>query len=443
FVLMASVLMLAGCAAPPPVSPPGPEPPAPLPSTAVNLTFLPPVDLHAIGYEPSIAVDQTGAIYWTAHKDLTKPETWPYPASWFQVSRDNGATWEDPASPTPVLNLPQQFVGDEGDIAVDARGWVYFVDTYLADNHIHVWSDQGRTWQMSQPIQKTTGADDRPWVSAQGDGIVHYLGNNGVVAQDGTRHWYYRSTDAGLTWSPQVFVPGTGWATMDAERAGTNLYIATEAVANGPSDMLVVASHDSGATWEQPVVVGHRDGESRAYPVVSAAPEGVVWVVWPVCGSAENCADSGGMEPVNLTLARSLDAGATWTSWNLTVPGYYVDYPTITAGPNGTVAIAFYAAATPVNESSAWGLYAAMARAPGNRTPDFTFRLAAPEVVYEGRDLHALHDFFEIAIGPDETLHIGYMHAEDSTDPEVPVAGGRAPQDYGERTVWYVQGRGS
>ncbi|MCA1814714.1 MAG: hypothetical protein LC624_12345, partial [Halobacteriales archaeon] len=52
--------------------------------------------------------------------------------------------------------------------------------------------------------------------------------------------------------------------------------------------------------------------------------------------------------------------------------------------------------------------------------------------LYTGADLHALHDFFEVAIGPDEGLHIGYMHAEDSTDAPV--------HDYGARTLWYVHG---
>jgi BNR repeat protein len=433
--LVTFAVLLAGCATPPGGTPPGPSPPTPPPSTEVNLSWAPPVDLRAVGYEPSIAVDDAGTIYWTAHKDLTKPQTWPYLGSWFQLSRDNGATWENPASPTPgPLGLAQAFLGDEGDIAIDARGWVYFVDTYLADNHLHVWSDQGRTWQHSQPVQKTTGLDDRPWVAAQGEGIVHYLGNNGVVAQDGTRHWYYRSADGGLTWSPQVQIPGTGWATLDAERHGPNVYVAYEVVANGPTDMAVVASHDSGATWEQPVVVGTRDGNSRAYPVVAAGPEGVVWALWMVCGSAENCADAtGGSQPSNLTVARSTDAGATWTSWALDVPGQYVDYPTIAAGPNGTVAIAFYAAATPIGDASAWGLYAAMAQAPGNATPEFRFTLAAPEPLYAGNDLHALHDFFEAAIGPDgRTLHIGYMHAQETTEPG---------QDYGTRNVFYVQGR--
>ena len=411
---------------PPPGSPPPGPPAPPATSTALALAFQLPVDLKSVGYEPGIAVDSTGALYITAHKDLNRPDTWPYPGSFFAVSRDGGATWQAPTSPGQVHQL---FVGDEGDIGVDARGWVYFVDTYAADNHLHVWSDQGKTWQLSQPIQKTTGADDRPWVTAQGSGIVHYLGNNGVEVNGG-RHWYYRSTDAGVTWSQGAPIAGNGWSHIDAQRSGKNVYIANEGGGAGaPGDILVYASHDQGASFGSAVAAGKRAGPGREYPIVSAAEDDVAWVLWSDCGTAANCADTGGADPTRVFVARTDDAGATWQSWDATgALRAYIDYPTIAAGPNGTVAVAFYATTDlPISASSEWFLYAGMARAL-DATPEFRFARAAPEPVYKGNDLHSLHDFFEIAIGPDETLHIGYQHTE-----------GASSED-GLRRIFYAQG---
>ncbi|MCA1814757.1 MAG: glycoside hydrolase, partial [Halobacteriales archaeon] len=298
--LLLLTLAVAGCTQPPPpTQPPGPSPASP--PHGLALEWLAPVDLRGTGYEPSISVDQKGTIYYTAHKVLDRPETWPYLGSWFLVSRDDGKTWGPPAAPGGLpVNLAQQFLGDEGDIAIDARGWAYFVDTYLADNHLHAWSDQGQTWQSSEPVQKSTGLDDRPWIAAQGDGVLHYLGNNGNEVNGG-RHWYYVSADAGLTWSEGMPVPGGGWATIAADNApgATDVYIVYEAQANGPGDMLLLASHDSGATWEQPVKVGNRTGSGRAYPVVSAAPDGVAWVLWMDCGAPANCGDTGGGQSVD------------------------------------------------------------------------------------------------------------------------------------------------
>lgn len=151
----------------------------------------------------------------TAHKDLDRKSTWDYLASWFFISKDGGKTWETPSEPFPRREVWKTYAGDEGDIAKDGRDYVYFVDTYLLDNHIHVWANQGE-YQYSVRLQKTTGLDDRPWIAAQGSGIVHYLGNNGMEVKGG-RYWYYRSTNGARTFSRGTPIKGNGWAHIDAE----------------------------------------------------------------------------------------------------------------------------------------------------------------------------------------------------------------------------------
>jgi hypothetical protein len=46
-------------------------------------------------------------------------------------------------------------LGDEGDIGVDSRDYVYYVDTTLLDINIHVFANQGE-WQYSNVIQKAS-----------------------------------------------------------------------------------------------------------------------------------------------------------------------------------------------------------------------------------------------------------------------------------------------
>lgn len=435
-LLLTLAIVVAGCVTQPPAGPPGPggDGPGAGGANAIALAWSAPHDFATWGYEPSIVVDQLGTLAITAHKVLDRPETWPYLGSVFFVSRDGGVTWEQPAPPAQgLLPTNQVFVGAEGDLAVDARGWLYYLDTYLGDNHLHVWSDQARVWERSDET-KTAGADDRPWLSAQGEGVLHYLGNNGVPINGG-RHWYYRSTDAGMTFTTGLPIPGNGWAHLDAERDGQNVYIVQEFDgANAPGSIRALTSTDGGVTFGEPVVLHDRPGSGREYPVVSASDEdGLAWVVSNDCGTAENCADDGAQEPNQLFLSRTSDAGASWQTFNLTLPeGTFADYPWVAAGPNGTVAVAYYGAQAPVTQDSEWFLYAAMARPGRTATPELRFEKAAPEVLYTGADLHALHDFFEIAIGPDEVLHVAYMTAVDTSDPV---------HDYGERFIYYVNGR--
>ncbi|OYT50228.1 hypothetical protein B6U83_00690 [Thermoplasmatales archaeon ex4484_36] len=146
------------------------------------------VELDKWGYEPGIACDSKGTLYMTAHKDLDRKNTWDYLASWFFISKDGGKSWESPSEPFPRGEKWKTYAGDEGDIAIDGRDYVYFVDTYLTDNHIHVWANQG-VYQYSVRIG---------------------------------RYWYYRSTNGARTFSRGTPIKGNGWAHIDAERRGTS-----------------------------------------------------------------------------------------------------------------------------------------------------------------------------------------------------------------------------
>lgn len=377
------------------------EPPA--------VEFGTPYAFNEMGYEPSIATDSAGNLFYTAHKNVDREyenriNTWGNQlASWFFVSNDDGQTWRVPSGRW------KYYLGDEGDIGVDANDWVYYVDTYLRDINIHAFSNGGEL-EYSTHYKTSLGLDDRPWITAHGNGILHYLGNN-AVSVGGGRYWYYRSTNSGYTWSQGDVVPGNGWLHIDAERYGSHVYIVKETSTASDQDIVMHISDDSGNTWNwgSTVYIDHRNGpngppgESR-WPVVAAGENGTVFVLW---GDYELAEENGS----RLFLARSNDYGQTWNTTEITSFQGVLDYPWVAAGPDGSVGVAFYATKDlPVDESSIWYLYGGMQLHADVDDIKINFSKADPTAVYVGNDYHALHDFFEVCITPDGALNIGYQY---------------------------------
>lgn len=364
------------------------------------------VDLQGEGYEPGLACDSTGAIYYTAHKDQSDRQSYPYKASWFMISTNGGSSFTSPTAPFPLGAKWQYYVGDEGDIGIDARDYVYFVDTFLLDNHLHVWADQG-VWQYSEHIQKTVGLDDRPWITAQGSGILHYLGNNGNEVNGG-RYWYYRSANGGRTFTAGDPVPGNGWAELDAERNGDHVYVIDESEIDTEADIRVWISDDTGLTWDwaNPVIIGHRNGQGSAYPLITAGENGQVYALW-------NDITDGETNGTHIFVGKSLDYGATWNTSDITPGLLYSYYQSISVDSTGTLGVSFYGTPdVPVNANSTWWLYGAMLRNAdlvnftGNTT--FNFTKASQDNVFVGARVDALGDLFESCFTPDGRYNIAY-----------------------------------
>jgi len=419
-----------------------------------------------VGYEPSISITTDGSMYITAHKDLRwggedspvpiilDPDdpgpwwactdgadtTWDYWASWFWASNDGGATWDhgDQFAPTPGNMLLANYaggasecLGDEGDISVDAYDVVYYLDTTLEDNWWHRFSDNGTSYEDGPCLRMNTmAADDRPWVAAQGDGIIHYLGNSGAsppeCSGDSGRYWYYHSEDGGASFSQCYSMPG-GWSTISSQRTGPYVFVAQENADTDSGYVHVRISEDYGrgtgpgpgdGTWQNPIEVGPRNGNCpEGYPVVNNNEKGTVAVAWADCPGSDT-------DPWKMRFAISYDNGSNWSdSWEVQSFRGISMYPFISITEEDVVTLAFYGldydqwgGDDGYIEGKEWFLYAGAVQSPQvNDTWPFT--IADPEplhtiTAYEESqgDVHALHDFFETVTSPDGTwMGIAYQ----------------------------------
>ncbi len=424
---------------------------------------------YGIGYEPSLSIDSEGNLFVTAHKDLRwggegspfapalggdldtwyacedgEMTSWDYWASWFWISNDGGETWGhgENFEPTPgnlvnsavgsVSGSGSECLGDEGDIAVDANDVVYYLDTTLEDNWWHKFTDGGNTYISPSVCERmqTMAADDRPWVAAQGDGIIHYLGNSGASPPECTadvgRYWYYHSESGGAPFSQCYAMPG-GWSTISSQNNGPYVFVAQEDADSDSGTVQVRVSPEYGrgtgpgpsdGTWLEPVTVGPRNGNCpEGYPVVNNNEGGMVVVTWADC-------PNGNTGPWEMNVAVSYDNGTNWSNWNATPFDRGIAmYPFVSITEDNIVSISFYGLDFDQDnsqdgyvEGKKWYLYAGALRNPmENDTWDF--KVVDPTPLHtvtsyeqsEG-DTHALHDFFETVMSPDgDWIGIAYQ----------------------------------
>lgn len=391
--LVLAGLVLAGCTA----APGAVTPQSAGGLGAASFTSAVLVSTEGNGFEPSIVVGPDGAVYAAAAKSARA--TQGRPADWVWYSQDDGASWSDMPSPA---NAHRAMPGLEGDLAVDAKGRLYYVDTYLPDNSIHRWS-AGPTWDWSRPLQGTLPpVDDRPFLAAHGDGRVYLLSN---TAQPGQRIQVMRSVDGGLTWSLPHAFRGSMFCQVAASPADDVTVLVACAHGQGEgAKLLAHLSTDAGATWGEPEEVatfGIGTGYLAPVPAFDAAGTPLVaWADERVDWSGVQDADWNGDAPGRLYLAKRGDAG--WTKLEATPFEGRFGMLAASAGRAGTVGLSFYATRNAtVDDSTEWHAYALV-------TPDAgaTWSMAlldpAPMSVgaYPPRDMH------DNAFAPDNALHV-------------------------------------
>jgi hypothetical protein len=287
---------------------------------------------NGYGYEPSFIVDGYGNAFATAHKenwqlalapDANSP-TFTRSMSWAWLSIDGGRHWTDPPGLTPA-SLEQHQVGDEGDMAQDDAGHIYFADTYAGDITLTRWSTNGLgnvTFDYTRPTIPTPEDDDRPWIIAHGDGHAFYFANAGNKAYNGGRYTVHASYDGGVTWdSVGIPLPDSGWCRPAADhRSGSKLLYA--ACTNDGGMLYSYVSANDGSTWSRYDMGTYNNADgTQSWPTIQVGPDGTVWVLYV----DSNDVGDGGIPNTNqLYLFKSTTNGKTWTRQDVTpVVGRY------------------------------------------------------------------------------------------------------------------------
>jgi hypothetical protein len=305
------------------------------------VAFSDPVKLtpdYCGGYEPSVLVDKYGNIFATAHKEVAelvicpdmRSPTLTRSMSWAWVSTDNGRTFRN--IPGYPLQLETHDFGDEGDLALDDADHLYFVDTNVADVTFTRWSVTGRgeiEIELHRPfLPAGEPVDDRPWITAHGDGHVFYFGNEGDKGQTypalgqqdpGSgpgRYTVYQSYDAGLTWNHLGYtLPDSGWCRPAADHRKGSKYV--YAICTNDEGLLYsYVSSDDGHTFKRYTFDRYNaDDSTQSWPTVEVAPDGSLWVLYT---DGRNV-DADGIPKTNvLRLYHSTNHGRTWTRRDIT-----------------------------------------------------------------------------------------------------------------------------
>lgn len=315
------------------------------------------VDL--IAREPMLVEHPNGTLFVTGYGSR-------FPMLW--KSGDRGATWSR-------VEVGQTVGNSDVDLAVAADGTLYFA-SMLYDREkgegvqiaIGASSDAGATWTWNT-VSKTR-FDDRPWVKVAPDGTAHAIWNDG----SGVSHIVSR--DRGTTWTTPVRVHDKGLSSHLAIGPKGELAVRLTPMSASGNKYdegvdLVAVSTDRGATWAKHAAPGERDWspdfESEATPR---------WVE-PLAWDNEGRLYSFWADKRGVSLARSSDRGATWTSWRVLDMPQASFFPYAVARRRGELAVTWFTSSTNAMLDLQW--HVARIDASGDGQPSVV--LAPPQEI--------------------------------------------------------------
>jgi hypothetical protein len=430
-------------------------------NTAVKLT----VEKGFGGYEPGLALDRFNNVFVTAHKSnhglVVSPDghatTKVRSQSWLWTSTD-GVNFDDMPGQTPLQEQNLEF-GDEGDVAMDDTGHLYFVDTNVADVTFSRYLVTGSgqiALEATRPVAPAgESIDDRPWVTAHGDGTVMYAGNQGdkatyPLASSGHpgnangpgRYTVYLSSNHGDTFDPVGYtLKDSGWCRPAADHAkgSKRLYMICTNDNNGdalnqngvgdapgPAKLFSYVSEDDGTSWNR-YEIGSYNGSDpwTSWPSVSIARDGTIYALYinsdTVPGSTCSFTDDqvfgcdGNIASSHLMVYRSKDHGKTWSSQQVVTNERankgLIRYGWLDVTPDGKIGVAYYYRP---NVDSDWHVMAATGRFGSSFTPSPVTQTPVADKGFGS----PLGDFFECAFGPDGKLNVVWtsLNADIVTD---------------------------
>lgn len=270
------------------------------------------------------------------------------------TSKDDGHSWQRVDwQGTGFFTPPQGNLGfSDPDITEDGNGNLYIAGIDLVNDSLVSSPDGGKTWPTGT-VQCHEG--DRPWL-AGGKGREVFLATNSSELD----HIIVRSTDGGASCSSDYATGSvgdwTGYGKLIYDRHSDTVY---EAAISGPGDGNAVgivalpratARFDKGApgTVEAHPAVTNTSFNTFWKAQLAQGPDRTLYLTWTTGDRAQG-STSGGCDgaatPIanRVMLTASRDGGRTWTRPTVVAhPGVTVNWPWITAGPDGNVAVAWY-----------------------------------------------------------------------------------------------------
>jgi hypothetical protein len=267
------------------------------------------------------------------------------------TSKDDGRSWQRVNwNGTGFFTPPTGNLGfSDPDITTDAGGTVYITGIDLANDALVSSPDGGKTWPTGT-VQCHEG--DRPWLAGGPKKGTVFLADNS--SQYG--HIIVRSTDSGASCSTEHAtgeVNGwTGFGKIIYDDSNDTIY---EAAVNGDAVGIVALPHatkrfDAGTPG---TMVAHSAATGTSFNTfwkaqLAQGPDHTLYLTWTTDdrkqgGSSGGC--DGAPSPIanSVMLTSSRDRGRHWTKPVVVAhPGVTVNWPWITAGPHGRVAVAWY-----------------------------------------------------------------------------------------------------
>jgi hypothetical protein len=300
-----------------------------------TLTLAAPINhLDVVAAEPMIVEHPDGTLFvggygaaFISGKKTDEATLWK--------SGDGGMTWSR-------VNVGAEKDGVAGnsdvDLAVAPDGTLYFatlVYDVKADAgqqiSLGVSKDSGATWKWT--LLSKTKFDDRPWVKVAPDGTAHVIWNDGA----GVCHAVSR--DGGRTWTERDRIHPKGGSSHLAVGPKGEIAVRVVPVSASGSKYdegvdLIAVSTDGGMSWNKYAAPGFREWNPNWFPV----PRWVEPLAWDAGGALY----SFWTNLRGIWLARSLDRGATWTTWKLRECPEVAYYPYLVARGRGELAATWF-----------------------------------------------------------------------------------------------------
>ena len=267
------------------------------------------------------------------------------------TSKDDGRTWQRVNwNGTGFFTPPDGNLGfSDPDITTDAGGTVYITGIDLANDALVSSPDGGETWPTGT-VQCHEG--DRPWLAGGPKKGTVFLADN----SEEYGHIIVRSTDSGASCSTDHATGSvggwTGYGKIIYDQSNDTIY---EAAINGNQVGVVALPHanqqfDKGTPGTVSAYAADSTTSFNSFwkAQLAQGPDHTLYLTWSTDDRKQG-SSSGGCDgsptPIanSVMLTSSRDGGRHWTRPVVVAhPGVTVNWPWITAGSNGRVAVAWY-----------------------------------------------------------------------------------------------------